>query len=89
MQIILSRTLMGFAIGLSAFTFGHWSVHGIVQGALFSLPLAFGGLLAPDNPQFSKISMLVWTIVLGMIYGLLTEAVTSGLFRARTVPRTF
>ncbi|MEW6364041.1 MAG: hypothetical protein AB1714_05320 [Acidobacteriota bacterium] len=82
-QIVLSRTLIGVAIGISAVALGHWSVHGLVMGLLFSLPLAFGGLMAPDNPQFSKTQMFISTIVLGMIYGLLIELITSVFFKAR------
>ena len=83
LQIILSRTLIGVGIGLSRFTFGHWTIHGLVIGLLFSLPLAFGGYMAPDNPDMSKDTMFVGTVVLGMIYGLLIELITSVFFNAR------
>ena len=82
-QIIASRTLIGFAIGISCLCLGHWAVHGLVMGLLFSVPLAFSGLMAPENPEFSKTAMFAWTIVLGMIYGLLIEVITSVIFRAR------
>jgi hypothetical protein len=85
-QIIASRTLIGFAIGISSLSLGHWAVHGLVMGMLFSLPLAFSGLMAPDNPEFSKIAMWVWTVVLGMVYGLLIELITSVFFKARQRP---
>ena len=83
-QIIASRTLIGVAIGLSRFSFGHWAIHGAVLGTVFSLPLAFSGLMAPDNPQFSAGAMFTWTIVLGLIYGVLIEFVTTVLFKLRT-----
>ena len=83
LQIITSRTLIGLAIGISSLSFGHWAVHGLVMGMLFSLPLAFSGLMAPDSPEFSKSAMWIWTVVLGMVYGLVIEFVTSVLFRAR------
>jgi hypothetical protein len=82
-QIILSRTLIGFAIGISALPLGHWAVHGLVMGMLFSLPLAFSGLMGPADPDFSKTEMWVWSVVLGMAYGLLTELITSVVFKAR------
>ncbi len=82
-QIIISRSLIGLAIGISAVSIGHWSVNGVVMGALFSLPLAFSGLMAPDNPEFSKTMMFVSTLVMGMIYGLIIETVTSLIFKAR------
>ena len=83
LQIITSRTLIGFAIGISCFSLGHWSIHGLFMGMIFSLPLAFSSLMAPENPDFSKVGMFIWTIDLGMIYGLLIEVITSLLFKAR------
>jgi len=82
-QIILSRTLIGFAIGVSCWRMHHWSIHGLVMGAIFSLPLAFSGLMAPESPEYSKSSMFIGTIVLGMAYGLVVEIITSLLFKAR------
>jgi hypothetical protein len=55
----------------------------MLMGFLFSMPLAFSGLMAPENPEFSKASMFVWTVVLGMIYGLLIEVITSVVFKAK------
>lgn len=82
-QIVAERTLIGVAIGISCVTLGHWTIHGLVLGAIFSVPLALSGLMAPDSPEYSKSMMFVMTVVLGMIYGLLIELVTSVLFRAR------
>jgi hypothetical protein len=84
-QIIFSRTLIGFAIGISTLRLGHWAFHGMVMGLLFSLPLAFSGLMAPDNPQYSAASMFVMTVVLGLMYGLLIELITTALFKAGQV----
>jgi len=81
-QIIASRTLIGFAIGISILSVGHWTVHGLLMGLLFSIPLAIGGLMAPDNPEFSKTGMFIGTVVMGMIYGLLIELITTLLFKA-------
>ncbi len=83
LQIIASRTLIGFAIGISSLKLGHWTIHGIVMGALFSLPLAFSGLMAEETPEFSKSMMLISTLVMGIIYGFLTELFTSVVFKAR------
>jgi hypothetical protein len=85
-QIVFSRALAGFTIGISIFKMGHWSIHGAVIGAVFSLPLAFSGLMAPDNPEFNKSTMFVMTVVLGLIYGVLIEFVTSVLFKAKMQP---
>lgn len=82
-QIILSRALIGLAIGISCWRMHHWSLHGLVMGAIFSLPLAFSGLMAPESPEYSKSAMFISTILLGMGYGLLVEIITSILFKAR------
>lgn len=82
-QIIASRTLIGFAIGISCLTVVHWSLHGLLMGVIFSIPLAFSGLMAPENPDYSTTKMFVWTIVLGMVYGLLIEVITSAIFKAK------
>lgn len=83
-QIVVSRTLIGFAIGISCLSLGHWVIHGLLMGMIFSLPLAFSGLMAPEAPGMSKTVMFAWTIILGMIYGLLIEVITSLLFKAKT-----
>lgn len=82
-QIIISRALIGVAIGISGLSFMHWSLHGILIGLLFSLPLALSGLMAPENPEYTATSMFIWTVILGMIYGLLVEVITSLLFKAK------
>ena len=81
-QIIVSRTLIGFAIGISCLKLYHWSLHGILMGLVFSLPLAFSGLMA-EVPGFSKPSMFLSTVGMGAIYGLLIELVTSVIFKAK------
>ena len=82
-QIVISRTLIGFAIGISNFSMRHWAIHGAVMGLLFSLPLAFSGLMAPDSLEYSKSGMFIATVLLGMIYGVLIEMITTVVFRAR------
>lgn len=82
-QIILSRTLIGFAIGVSCWRMYHWAIHGLAMGAIFSLPLAFSGLMAPESPEYSTSVMFISTIILGMAYGLLVEIITSLIFKAR------
>ena len=82
-QLITSRALIGFGIGISRVRMGHWSIHGLVMGLLFSLPLAFSGLMAPDSPEFSKSMMFIMTVALGMIYGFLIELITTVLLKAK------
>jgi len=83
-QIISSRALIGLAIGLSCLPLHHWSIHGLVMGALFSLPLSFSGLMA-EVPGFSKSSMFTSTVFMGALYGLLIEIITSVVFKARAI----
>jgi hypothetical protein len=83
-QIITSRTLIGFAIGISCLAMGHWAIHGLIMGIIFSIPLAFSGLMAPENPEWSKAGMLIATVVMGMIYGFLIEVITSVVFKAKS-----
>ena len=83
LNLILGRTLIGVAIGISRFPCKHWSLHGIVMGLIFSLPAGFGAMLSPENPEFSHNMMFVSTIVMGIIYGFLIELITSVLFKAK------
>lgn len=83
MNIILGRTLIGFGIGISRFSFKHWSLHGILMGLIFSLPAGFGAMLGPETPEFSHAMLFISTIVMGMIYGFLIELITSVLFKAK------
>ncbi len=74
--IIFSRALMGFTIGVSALRLAWW-LHGIVIGIIASIPMAFSVL--------DKTDILIGTIVLGIIYGFLTELITSKVFKAKPV----
>jgi hypothetical protein len=83
LNIILGRTLIGVAIGISRFSCKHWSLHGIVMGFVFSVPVAFGAMLGPEDPEFNHTMIFVSTLVMGVIYGFLIELVTSVLFKAK------
>lgn len=82
-QIIASRTLIGFTIGISLLNM-NWALHGILIGIIYSLPLAFSGLMAPETPEFSKAAMFISTVVMGLIYGFLIELITSVLLKAKS-----
>jgi len=82
-QILSERTLIGVAIGISSLAMLHWALHGLLIGLVFSLPLAFSGLMAPASPDYSRLGMFLGTIALGMIYGVLIELVTTVAFKAR------
>ena len=85
LSIILGRTIIGVAIGISRFTCKHWSIHGLLMGLIFSLPMGFGAMLAPESPEFSQSMMFFSTVIMGMIYGLLIELITSVFFKAKMV----
>jgi len=82
LQIIASRTLIGFAIGISVLSM-HWSLHGLLMGLLFSLPIAFSTLMAPETPEMSSTVLFILTLVMGLIYGVLIELITTVLFKAK------
>ena len=81
-QIIASRTLIGFAIGISCLNLKHWALHGLILGFIFSIPLSFSGMMA-ENPEFSAGMMFLSTMIMGSIYGILIELITSVLFKAK------
>ncbi|NIR94061.1 MAG: hypothetical protein GWO08_10410 [Gammaproteobacteria bacterium] len=74
--ILLSRTMMGFMIGISALRMSWW-LHGIVIGLIASIPMAI--------PVLSMAYIAIGTVVMGMVYGFLTELITSKLFKAQSV----
>jgi hypothetical protein len=73
-NIVLSRTLMGFMIGISALPMNWW-LHGIVLGFIASIPMAVAVL--------PRMDIFIGTFVMGIIYGFLTELITSIVFKAR------
>jgi hypothetical protein len=52
-----------------------WWLHGITLGLVSSIPMMI--------PVLDKPSIAVGTVVMGMIYGFLTELITSVLFKAK------
>ena len=76
LTIVFSRALTGFAIGISALRMSWW-LHGLVLGLIGSIPMVFSVM---DRPE-----ILIGTVVMGMIYGLLTELITSIAFKAKPV----
>lgn len=84
-SIILSRTLMGFGIGISNLRLSWW-LHGIVLGIIFSVPMAFSTLVKPETPEAggqSGLYIFLGTLVLGAIYGLIVELFTTVIFKAK------
>ena len=40
-------------------------------------------MMAPATAKYSKAEMFIYTIILGMIYGLLIEVITSVIFKVK------
>ena len=76
--IILSRTVMGFAMGVSGLRMAWW-LHAILFGVIFSLPMGFSVLDVPNG----GVGLLFGSIVMGIIYALLIEVVTGFIFKAK------
>lgn len=77
-SIVISRTLIGFVIGISILKVSWW-FHGILIGLLFSLPMAFNGFYVPGREWF-----IFWgSIIMGIIYGFLIELFTTVIFKAK------
>ena len=78
LTILFSRTLMGFTIGISAFRLSWW-LHGIIIGFVSSLPMAL--------PVMDRIEIFIGTFAMGVIYGFLTELITTKAFKAKAACR--
>jgi hypothetical protein len=74
-NIVLSRTLLGFMIGISALRLNWW-LHGIVLGFISSIPMAIAVM--------DRSEIMIGTVVMGMIYGVLTELITTVLFKEKS-----
>ncbi len=79
LQILASRTLIGFAIGISALKIKWW-LHGPLMGLIFSLPMAFSGMMAVG---YNPVWMVSATIIMGIIYGFIIELFTTVVFKAK------
>lgn len=82
LQILISRTLLGFVIGISAIRMP-WFLHGLIMGILLGLPMALGSSLGAGASEFTPQSMFFYTLFIGGIYGILIEFITSVVFRAK------
>ncbi len=73
--IVLSRTVAGFAIGISRIKMAWW-IHGPVLGLIFGLPISFQAL---TSSAYGFFMLLIASIV----YGFVIELFTSVIFRAK------
>jgi len=74
---ILSRTLIGFAVGISIIKIKWW-LHGMVMGFIFSLPMAFFAFYVPGRETY----IFLGTLIMGVIYGFFIELFTTVVFKA-------
>ena len=74
-SIVASRTIAGFAIGISRWKMPWW-LHGPVIGAIFGIPVSLSAL---GGGWFGFTALFGASIV----YGFIIELVTSLIFRAK------
>lgn len=75
--MILSRTVLGFAIGVSAWRLSWWA-NGLLFGLIFGLPVDFGAVWAGKGWHG-----FVAALIAGLIIGFLVELFTSVVFHAK------
>ncbi len=74
-SIVVGRTMLGFTIGISAIRLNWW-LHGLVLGIIVSIPMVI--------PVLDRMEIAIGTVVMGIIYGFLTELITTVLFKAKS-----
>jgi uncharacterized membrane protein YagU involved in acid resistance len=72
--VILSRTILGFAIGLSGWRL-NWALHGAILGIVFSLPQSFFS-------AWNGHSFWAW-LISGLVIGFLIELLSTPIFHLR------
>jgi hypothetical protein len=78
LSTIISRALIGFVIGISVLRIKWW-LHGILMGAVPSIPMGLGGFMVPGKEMF----ILFGSIIMGIIYGFLIELLVTVVFKAK------
>lgn len=79
-MIVLAQTVLGFAIGLSAWRI-NWAAHGILLGIFFGLPESFGFAWQGGGAH------AFWGWLIGsLVVGFLIELITTPIFHARRSP---
>jgi sorbitol-specific phosphotransferase system component IIC len=73
---ITYHAVMGFMLGISAVRL-RWWLHDLFVAFVASIPVAASGM--------DRMTTVIAAIVIGMLYGLLTELITSVIVGARSV----
>lgn len=79
LTIVAARTVLGFAIGISAWR-TRWWIHGTVLGFVFSLPTAFGALWV-GLKWFPDFFIMLTS---GIITGIMIEALANLILKVKT-----
>jgi len=74
-SIVASRTVAGFAIGISRWKMPWW-LHGPIMGAIFGLPISLPAFSTGPNGFYLLMGASI-------VYGFIIELVTSLIFRAK------
>jgi hypothetical protein len=77
-SIILSRALLGFVIGISAWKI-NYILHGIILGFIVSIPMAASSL------GFKGLKIFLGTLIMGIIYGFLIELIAHFVLKEKKV----
>jgi hypothetical protein len=80
--IVMSRAVLGLVIGISGWRV-FWAIHGLVLGAVLSLPLAIGATWTVAGPW----GFWAW-VVAGAAIGFGIEVFATPLFHAGRIPVT-
>ena len=76
MFILVSRTLIGFVIGISALRI-HWALHGLLMGLVIGLPFPIYDLIIGQSPL-----VIFMAFIMGPLFGLMIEFLTTSVFKA-------
>ena len=73
--ILLNRTVMGFAIGVSALRL-HWALHGPLMGLVVGSLFSYYGFMSGAGA-----TTVVGTLVASLVFGLMIEFFTTVVFK--------
>jgi len=79
--ILVSRGLIGFVIGISAWRLS-WALHGIIIGLIVGLPFAISAFF---NPVTGGVGNFFLLLAFGVLWGFIIELFTTVVFKAKQV----
>lgn len=75
--IVVNRTLLGFVIGISVLRV-HWALNGLIVGLAVGLVLPINAFMIGK-----ELPLIISVYVMSIIYGILIEFFTSGVFKLK------